>query len=99
MPGSEYEEFLKANEGQFQQQPNGQLSNEQLHVLPAMPADMQQRLAPQQSGGFYKPISTPGPERSRPTSLLSFYIPEKPAKVDLRAIKNAAFTAFLEWGL
>jgi len=39
MPGSAYEEFLNANGGQFQAQPNGQLPNQQ--------PDMQQRLAAQ----------------------------------------------------
>lgn len=90
VPGAEYEEFLKANGGQFQPQPNGQLPNQQQFILPAMPADMQQRLAAQQAGGFYQPMPAPGP-----TSPPSFYIPDKPRKVGPRAMNTVAFTASL----
>lgn len=89
MPGSAYEEFLNANGGQFQAQPNGQLPNQQPHIVHAMPVDMQQRLAAQQAGGLYKP-PTPAP-----TSPPSFYIPDKPGKVGPRAINTVAFTASL----
>ena len=95
MPGSGYEEFLNANGGQFQGQPNGPLPNQQPHILHAMPADMQQRLAAQQAGGLYKPMPTPGPGGSGPTSPPSFYIPNKPAKVGPRAMNTVAFTASL----
>lgn len=95
MPGSGYEEFLKANGGQFQAQPNGQLPNQQPHIVYAMPADMQQRLAAQQAGGLYKPMPAPGPGGSGPTSSPSFYIPDKPGKIGLRAMNTVAFTASL----
>ena len=92
VPGAEYEEFLKANGGQFQPQPNGQLPNQQQFILPAMPADMQQRLAAQQAGGLYQPMPDPGPG---PASPPSFYIPDKPRKVGPRAMNTVAFTASL----
>ena len=95
MPGAEYEEFLKANGGQFQPQPNGQLPNQQQFILPAMPADMQQRLAAQQAGGLYQPMPAPGPGGPGPVSPPSFYIPDKPAKVGPRAMNTVAFTASL----
>ena len=90
MPGSGYEEFLKANGGQ-----NGPLPNQQPHILHAMPADMQQRLAAQQAGGLCRPVPTPGPGGSGPASPPSFYIPDKPAKVGPRAMNTIAFTASL----
>jgi hypothetical protein len=98
MPGSEYEEFLKGagpNGGPFQPQPNGQLPNQQPNIVHAMPVDMQQKLAAQQAGGLYKPMPTPGPGGSGPTSPPSFYLPAKPAKVGPRAINTIAFTASL----
>ena len=95
VPGAEYEEFLKANGGQFQPQPNGQLPNQQQFILPAMPADMQQRLAAQQAGGLYQPMPAPGPGGPGPASPPSFYIPDKPGKVGPRAINTVAFTASL----
>jgi hypothetical protein len=96
MPGSGYEEFLNANGGQFQAQPNGQLPNQQPYIVHAMPADMQQRLAAQQAGGLYKPQPpTPGPGGSGPASPPSFYVPDKPAKVGPRAVNTVAFTASL----
>ena len=94
-PGSGYEEFLNANGGQFQEQPNSQLPNQQPHILHVMPANMQQRLAAQQAGSLYKPMPTPGPGGSGSASPPSFYIPDKPAKVGPRAMNTVAFTASL----
>ena len=95
VPGAEYEEFLKANGGQFQPQPNGQVPNQQQFILPAMPADMQQRLAAQQAGGLYQPVPAPGPGGPGPASPPAFYIPDKPVKVGPRAINTIAFTTSL----
>ena len=97
MPGAEYEKFFKANGGggQFQPQPNGQLPNQQQFILPAMPNEIQQRLAAQQAGGLYQTMPAPGPGGPGPTSPPSFYIPDKPQKVGPRAINTVAFTASL----
>ena len=93
--GAEYKEFLKANGGQFQPQPNGQVPNQQQFILPGMPADMQQRLAAQQAGGLYQPMLAPGPGGPGPASPPSFYIPDKPGKVGPRVRNTVAFTASL----